>query len=75
MGKRLEVHSKHSGAGISWLVSSFAGFRNDLGHHLYNGANITFYITGMVSDIIYSKHIAGITVSALQSVAMNTTLN
>ena len=76
MGKHLEVHSKHSGVGITWLVSSSAGFRNDLGHHLYNGANITsFYITGMISDIMYSKYIAGITVSALQSVAMNTTLN
>lgn len=72
----MEVHNKHSGVGISWLVSSSADFRNDLGHHLYNGANITsFYITGMISDIIYSKHIAGITVSALQSVAMHTALN
>ena len=72
----MEVHSKHSEVGISWLVSNSAGFRNDLGHHLCNVANIaSFYINGIISDIMYSKHIAGITVSALQSVAMNTTLN
>lgn len=72
----MAVHSELSEAGISWLASSSAGFRSDLGHHLCNGANIaSFYTTGMISDMMYSKHIAAITVSALQSVAMNTTLN